>query len=164
MVMPCRDLAGGIQATLKPVPPHGAVEVMPHVVLTGPDQLDRAAEFLGDRDALGDVIVVQAAAEPATDAGEAHLDLVLRQTGDLRGHLLGAARVLGWGKDLKAAILGGPGSAVLRLQVGVRNVGIEIGGLDFGGGCGQGGCDIPVLSHHLAGTGQLGSGLGRVGF
>ena len=72
VIFPGDQLAGGIDATLEEMEPGGTIEVVFHVVLAGPQELDRRPDLLGDPGRLDHVIVGQPASESA--AAPNHVD------------------------------------------------------------------------------------------
>ena len=129
---------------VKPVVVIGPVDVVLDVLLPAPDDFHRPVDLLGDRDGLGDAVDVQPAAEAAADQMIVHLDLLRRQSGDLRGRGLRAADHLISDPDV-AAVFAYMHRAVHRLHRGMGQERHLVHRLDLLGGAGQRLGDVAVV-------------------
>jgi len=58
-----------------------AVEIILHIILTGPLQLDGPAGVHGNHGGLGNIVIGEPAPEPATDARHIHTNFFTGQAG-----------------------------------------------------------------------------------
>ena len=102
---------------------------MAHVVFTGPQQLHRRADLLGDPRRLDHVVVGQPAAEPAAGLHQVHRDVGLLDAERLRADAETGCRRLARRPQLQLAVLP-VRHAVLRLERRVRDERIHVGAFD----------------------------------
>src|SRR6476619_1863751 len=107
-----------IETGAEPVVVVGPVDVVLDVLFPAPDDFHRSFDLLGDCHGLSDAVNVEAAAEAAADKMIVHLDLIDRQSGDLRNRRLRARHYLGYYPDL-AIVFGDMNGAIHGLQGGV---------------------------------------------
>ena len=106
---------------------------MPEVFFAGPEELDGYAYLFGEVCGFHHVVIHEATAEDATDAGEVNGDVVGWDFKRADDHPAAAAGSLNGGPYFEFAVLVGGGGA-LWLEWGVGNEGIGVGGFDdFGG-------------------------------
>ena len=159
VVAPGHELALRVDAARERVESADAEEVLRHVLLAGPHQLDRALEALRDRAGLADIVIHEAPAEAAAHAGLVDLDLRHRHAECGSHGLQRAIRRLGGRPELDHAVVR-PGRAVLRFERRVRNEWIGVERLDRFRGALQGLVHRALADQRLF-AGRLLAQLGR---
>jgi hypothetical protein len=129
VILPGDDPSLGVEAALEAVPARRAVEAVPHVVFTGPDQLDGRPGLAGDPGRLDHVLIGQPAPETAPGPDNVDGDVFGLQAQGLGDKLATGLRILGRRPDLHLSVQE-PGGAVLGLQVRMGDVGVGVFGLD----------------------------------
>ena len=118
-MIPERDqLTVGVHAALEEVEAGRAIEIVPHVVFAGPQQLHRGADDFGDPGCLDHVVVAQPPAEATAGADHVDLDRGSRNAQRGRDQCRARGGILGRRPDLDLAVLD-MRRAVLRLQIDV---------------------------------------------
>src|SRR6185503_9333603 len=121
----------------------GPVEIVRHIVFARPQQLDRDAYRFGDPRSLDHIVVAKTPAKAAANAREVKLDVGGSQA-SCPGHQVDTGlRSLGGGPDFQLSILE-VGSAVLRLQWSMGDIGISISSFDHFRGALQCSFDVSV--------------------
>ena len=147
---PRRRPALRIQARADAVVVVRAVQVVLDVFLAGPDHLDRPAHVLRDLDRPHGPVVLEAAAESATQQMVVDAHLLALQTGELHDRRLREARNLRAGPDV-AAFLRHTHGAVHRLHRRVGEERLLVDGIDLPRCAGHGRDRIALMARHHAG-------------
>ena len=152
----CR-LAVGAQRCGQLVQGHGAVEIVPGVVLTAPQQLDGFANRLGDLGRLHNKVDFKTATKTAAQESRLQCD-VFRLDTERRRHTAFSTLLKLGGADQQALAVFVICREVLRLQRGVCQQWGDVFGFKGFGCAFHGGCRITLDrndGNHLTGIGRL---------
>ena len=150
MILPRDDFAVCVDASLKEVEARRAVVVVRHILLARPEQLDGHANLFGDIRGFDHVVVRQAPAEAAADAGEMDGDVLAVDAEDPGGLLHAARGRLAGRPDFEFAVVV-IRRAVLRLERHVGKERIRVLRLDNMRRGAKGCIGVAVLAQDLAG-------------
>ena len=119
---------GGIKAGLEEMKTGGAVEIMLHIILPIPQELDGRTGLLRNPGRLNHVVVHQSPPESAAATNHVDGDVRIRQAQRLRDDFSSRIRILRRRPDFHLAVVK-VRRAILRLQRCVRNEWITVRGL-----------------------------------
>ena len=138
VILPRREFAAGVNGTLQLVESGGTIEVVPDIVLAGPQHLDRCAGQLRDHRRFDHIVVVEPTTEAATATHHVNRDVFFCDAKRLRDEHAPRLRILRRRPDLNR-VVPEAGGAVLGLECGMREERILVGrfnGVRRSGECG----------------------------